>query len=1080
MSSIAELIRRADGQLRSQVNVAAGLTEAVAHAGLDEIREPHEALVAARMLLADRKEALGAAQRRVRQLGDAVSHLSHALPFLEEGWPQQRARLRDAISANAEDGLATWLNYWFDAASSHRLGALGRLQSEVPLPADVAVIGERLSVAARALDAADWLPCQEVLLLGATGVRVGTRQVPDRPTPDGRQPDPSVREGLRLLAARLALHNGLPDQADAALDANGQETAPRLALRSRSARLRGAGSEAESLLAQARDLDPGDLDVTVELIARARQRRDRDSAIDSARAASEALLSLSDVEGDIGRLVDPPTEIWVALAERARDEGDYDGARRLLDRATATAAWDDNEVFAAAEEVRATVATSAAERRRAFLLAGHWCANAGQLDRARRNYQDAAVGGGTPADPADAQVQAAARLRLADVISVTSRQRPYRTVEEELTDALTLVQEARPQPDQSGTGSWSYLTESDLRIQLSKVPGRTDRYEQEWAALLAAAKAVSFRPWASSWLALADAAMTRDLYLVAEAAAARAHEIEQNEATRAGYVRALINTGRYADALEHLGDESDPGNRDDPWRQCVRGLIALRMGRADEAVGHFTGLRIDPMWLWAWHSYIRALVIMGDVTAARRESAELMRAGTGREDERSWLAAAAFGARLKGQLDAARDIAERLSQAAGPDNVKALHARAEAQILGGDQAGWELLARALAADPRPAGIDVWEREDCPVLEALAAGQGFKLTPAHLEAALRQLRARARARDPVAELRLAAGTAMVAEASAAAHLTEAALRASSGTADPALEQLLDTLSTEDKLQAEAASLRRQIAAAKGQDGQVAEAPGGDSEVPAPERPVVRLRLSASWLAGNADRGPDLELRQLLAWARQRTELSGAGDLEPDGYQLLVADEVRASGHVDLTLRYCPLGAMTLLPERIRMSPRIVAAGHDAGIPADLLDGEHELAALLTRPAAEVIAAQYYQLVISPPVPRPIRLTVPALGYRCWELRGRPAGSAQADVHVARRVLHQFIAEDAYFRWEKRQGKPGDSRTDWFAAERDAGKGALPRPLVDERLRNELNEQRAYFHWEKRGRPPGSPWADWSPS
>jgi hypothetical protein len=584
------------------------------------------------------------------------------------------------------------------------------------------------------------------------------------------------------------------------------------------------------------------------------------------------------------------------------------------------------------------------------------------------------------------------------------------------------------------------------------VPGRTDRYQQEWAALLAAAKAVTFRPaWASSWLALADAATTRDLYLMAEAAAARAYQIEQNEATQAGYVRALINTGRYGDAVEYLGAADDPG---DPWRQCIRGLIALRLGKADQAVGHFTGLTIAPTWLWAWQPYLHALVIMGDGAAARRESGELMRAGTGREDERSWLAAAAFDAQLNGRMDTARNFAERLSQAAGPDDVKALHARAEALILGGDQAGWELLARALAADPRPAGFDVWEREDLPVLEALAASHGVRLTPAHMGPALARLRARARGRDPVAELWLSARVATVTEARTAARLGEAALRAISGTPDPVLEELLDTLADEDHLRAEVASLRLHIAAANGEDKQAADAASGNGAASAPGQPIVRLRLPTSWLAGNIGQGAGPELRDLLAWARQRMELSEAKDLEPDGYQLLVGDEVQTSAHAVL-----------------------------APWPADLAGGEHVLAALLTRPAAEVIAASYYQIV---PEPGPLPLTLPMLAHRSWELRGKPAGSDVADWDVAKRVLRHFIAEDAYFLWEKRD-RPlfRDPLADWSVAEQEitgsgTGKGVVPSAIVDQRLRFQIALQIAYFKWEKRGRPFGSPGADWPAS
>jgi len=640
------------------------------------------------------------------------------------------------------------------------------------------------------------------------------------------------------------------------------------------------------------------------------------------------------------------------------------------------------------------------------MLAGYWWANARQLDRARRNYEAAADG--KPADPADTRVQAAARLRLADIIAVTARQQPYGAVAKELEYALRLVREAQPRED------WSYLAESDLCIQLSRVPCRDDRLQQEWAAVLAAAKAVSAKPeWAASWQALADAATTRDLYLVAEDAAARAYRIEpDSEATRAGYVRALVNTGNYQEALACLGDVDDPGSADYPWWQCIRGLIALRQGKADEAVAHYAGLSMDPAWLWAWNASIRALVIAGDLSAARRRSAELVRAGTGREKERSWLAADAFHARLHGQLEAAQAAAESLAQAAGPDDYRVEYAQAEAQLLSGNQAGWESLAQAIAADPRPAAIDVWKQEELPVLTVLAQERSVPLTPpADLDSTVRELRVRARAGDPAAELELAADGAAEWDAKDAAELIKAAL--------------LSAVSY----------------------GQPAETP---HERPIPGSPVLPLlHLPISWLAGYAGHaGPSLD-PELREWAARRMKLSGAAELEPDRYELLADDKIASSGRLGL---------------------------RHAAAPADLLAGEHQLSTLLTQPAAEVIAAAYYLVT---PSRNPVLLTVPKLAHRSWQLRGMLPGTENGDWDVAGSAFGQFVAEDAYYRWEKR-GRPlfGDALADWLAAEQEiTQKGIVAGTVVDERVRWLIVLQTAYFNWLNRGQPVGSPLADW---
>jgi len=557
---------------------------------------------------------------------------------------------------------------------------------------------------------------------------------------------------------------------------------------------------------------------------------------------------------------------------------------------------------------------------------------------------------------------------------------------------------------------WSYLTETDLRIQLSRVPSREDRLLQEWAALLAAATAVSLEPGrAASWLALADAAATRDLHHVAEEAAARAHQIEPgNETTQAGYVRGLVNSGKYSDALKYLGDAGDPGNPDYPWRQCVHGLIVLRQGRAIDAVGRYAGLSIDPTWLWAWNAYIRALVISGELDAARQESAGLMRAGTGREDERAWLAVAAFDARLNGQLGTAADLAGRLCVAAGPDDFRGQYALAESRLLAGEQDGWDTLTRAIAADPRPAALDVWEWEELPVLAALARDRGVRLRPpADLESAVLELRSEAHPGDPVAELRLAAEQAASDEAGEAADLIEAALLVPVPDSKPARPSH-----------------------------------GQPASEPLSEPPVIELRLPTSWLA-NAGLSLAGELRE---WAAgKKMKLSTAEDLKPGTYQLLIGDKIRVDD---------PLGP------------------GDAATPAELLAGERRLAALLTQPAIEVITMACYQLT---PPPGPIPVTVRQLARRSWELRGKPAGTDLADWDVGESVFHQFVAEHAYFRWEK-EGRLlfGDPVDDWLGAEREiTGKGIVPGAVVDERLRSLI----AYFNWLNRGRPLGSSLVDW---
>ena len=1116
MSSIAELIRQADDQLSRQLTAAAGLAAAAAAEQLDGARSLHDVAVEVRRALAEWGGALDTAQLRIQQLDNAVVHLSRVLPFLDAGWAEQRDLIERAISQDARDGLASWLDYWFAAASSRRIDALKRLQSDVTLPPAAATVAERMSVATRALADKDWQLCREILQIGCDGLQVGQRQVPEWKARGDPGQGLAVREELRLMAARLALHHELTDQADVLLDVadHGQPTAPRLALRSRSARLHGADAEAEALLTQARDLDPRDLDVTVELIAQAHRREEPDAALEHARSTVGSLLSLNDIDGDIARLVDPPAELWIAVAELASDEGDRNGTRRFL-RAAEIALRNDaeittrdrDEIAATIAEKRAEIASSPAERLRALLSAGERWISVGQLEPARRNFQAAASA--VPGGAGDARLTASARLRWADVVSAAAQQRPYRDVADELATALEQLLAAQGQVDVSGAESWSYLTESDLRLRLSRAPGVGDRYEQQWAALLAAARAVSLNPgWARPWVTLAGAAATCGLYQVGEAAAQRAHEIETDDTTLAGHVQALINVGRYEDALGLLGNASDE------WSQCTRGRIAVRLGQASEAVGQFAGVTFDPAWFWAWYSYICALIISGDLAAARLRSQAFMSAAADREGERAWLYAAAFDARLHGQLDAALKFADRLSEAVGPadGDVTALRARGETLVLGQDETGWTLLAEALATDPLPTAVGTWNRQERPVLEALAADRGVELSFAHLDlAAVMRARARAHDDDPFTQLRraVAAGPAAAARA---ARLTEAALRAVAGPADPTLDDLTRQLAAEDGLAAEVESLSRYLTRSTSQEKETGGTPGQDGvagDVTAADPPRLRLRLPTSWLDGCAAPAREQLFVAYVAvpqpgrrWVPPRTEVSAGDDLEPDSYEILADGELRSSGHVDPGLRYCPHEALPLLPEQVRANPRTVATDDGWGIPPDALPSDHGLAALLTMSAAEVVALRYRDAALSLGVPltaptddsrraaaasdtspAPADLPSPThwLARRRYQLRRERGwyGDALADWDVAQRL----VSEAAYFRWIDRGMPFGDPLADWFAAETGIADGAeaqdqVPATSVDERLRHQLTEEAAYFRWIDRGMPIGDPLTDWT--
>jgi hypothetical protein len=266
----------------------------------------------------------------------------------------------------------------------------------------------------------------------------------------------------------------------------------------------------------------------------------------------------------------------------------------------------------------------------------------------------------------------------------------------------------------------------------------------------------------------------------------------------------------------------------------------------------------------------------------------------------------------------------------------------------------------------------------------------------------------------------------------------------------------------------------------------------------------LRLPAAWFTrdsaagGRAGHAPELRerhrgLQDLLRDAGPEPQLVVADELAPDGYQILVDGRLRASGHIEPELRYCPREALSLLPEHVRTNPCIVATDHGIGMPSGLLHSEGGLGDLLTWSAAEIIAAKYHDVVGDyrhQPLPARKRAALEflppyrfssleprQLSHRLWRLISRP--DDKANWYTAQRVRDDVTQEPAYFRWINRGRPLWDSLTDWYGAQRelDAGQFLPPDDILDEELRRKAIEEAAYFRWINRGQPPGDPLADW---
>ena len=970
MSFLSEAILRADAQLQARLSVDVGLAQIVEQAEqAGQSGGPGGAATAARRLLVERLRALDETQSQIRRLADALAHFAKVLPFSADGWPEQRARFASLATGPPDQALVDWLDYWFVAASRRRLDALDRLHAEAPLPPGAELLRERADTAARALREPNARLAAPMLTLGCRGLVLGGRRIPD----DG------TRQDLALLRARLALGEILVDEAAAVLPED-THSAAALALRARRARMAG-DPDADSLLSEAQSADPRDLDVTVELIHRARQRGEFEIALEAAREAVDALQSLADVDAELGRLVHEPAELWLAVADRARRQGDDTAAIRFLDRASEVAAWGDGEVAAVIDEARAGLLADSEERRRALVDAGAQRVQLGHLELAKQDFEAAAAG--EPADAQDSRLHASALLRWADVVATLADRRPFRLVADEVSSALDALLDAQRHVDAAGAESWSYMTEADLRLQLARPVG-ADRAEHQWAAVRASARCVALAPTAAPrWRNLADSAWSLGLFRVAEAAAAQAYALEPDESYRAEHVRALMNLGEYRAGLERLGDA------DDPWSECVRGYGVLRLGDPRQAIRYLAGVTIDPTWDWAWASYVTALALDGQLPRAREESRTFLRAVSDRAGERDALRATALDARIQGRPAEAIGPARQLHEASkGEEGWGAL---GSALVLTGDATGWKVMADGLARSVDPTELTEWETLTRPLLELLAADLGLPpLGFDALDPVLDAFRARlAEGIDVRAELRNAAALPSApAGASAVADLVAAVLAV--GTEDgaaaghgAAAEDLLGPLAGAG-LPAEVDSLRRYAAdRARGRANREpaepeADPPGSDGGT----EPELRMELPVSWFAGVPDPVnehplflrylPEVRLR--ADWEVPPVRVSTADDLEPGGYRILVGDEVVQAGQLDPALRYGSQDDLALLlgivaggaaPEPTRLpeptpppEPTLLSKPAEYGwtVPADL-PGDPGLLELLTMPAVEVAARRY---------------------------------------------------------------------------------------------------------------------------
>jgi hypothetical protein len=705
MTSAADATRRIASQLRQQ-GIEIGL-DAIAQE-VEAAESPVAGIRRARKRIKDRLRLIDAS---LRDLTGTLTHLASILPFTEDGWVARRAEIERAIAGDPLTGLAAWLTYWYEAAGDLRSESLRWLR-DVPLPLGSTLVSERASTAERGLERRNARACAAFLVLGSHGVEIGGQQLPDA----------GSRVDLRLLHARLCLESGFTSDAARILDMgeDWRDEAGQLALSARLARLNEDEAQSQSLFDQAIASDPRDLDVTAETILRNRPLMaaegadggvDYDTGLDAARAAVDALPSLADVDGDLTPLLDIPSELWIAVAERAGRELDSVTTASALSRAADSAL--SNSLRALVEEKRAELATSAESRQEALIRAGDLRLAENQVDRALGCYDEARIVVGT--EDEQAHLSAAATIRWADCINTLAWPKPYRAKAAELNSALSELVKALPHVDINGAESWAYLVEMGLRQQLAR--SITEPRETHlWDAALAASRAVALDPTSAHyWVALSDIANRMELRNLSLAAARSSTSIAAD--TEPALIAALTNAGQLEQALEHVTTFSSSDQEEAAWGRCGLGQVTLLLGRADEAVSIFDEIDIPSRWTWVWPSHVSALMRCGQVARAIDLSHRYFGAMEESPDEVTWLFGAAFDAMASGDVSEATAYARKLGASAFVGESRPLTALGMALLLGGESQGLKFVGESIQLHPAEA-LE-WEQIWRPFLHNIA-------------------------------------------------------------------------------------------------------------------------------------------------------------------------------------------------------------------------------------------------------------------------------------------------------------------------------------------------------------------------
>ncbi|MDQ3647715.1 MAG: hypothetical protein M3433_03875 [Actinomycetota bacterium] len=736
METVPDLLREADTRLANG-KVELGLAEIIAAAEREESQAA--AVDAVSKLLGERADLLKEARREIRRLRGRVDLLGENLAFTADREERRRAIEAQVTTAPLE-GLAAWLDEWFLAAADCRTDALRQLAEIRGLPHGAELLVERCQTAAIAIERRDWPLAEPVLTAGADGITMAGRALPDNAT----------RGKLKLLLARLAVANAPADEAETTLRALEKESPPSdvSALRARLARQNGHTEIADGLLIRAREQAPESLDVAIELIEDARQTGL--DGIDIARSAVDAVVLRSELEPLLRQLViEPPAEVWVAVAERALQERDLD-LHLLAVEAADVAAQSDRTgqaaVVAAEMRMRSAIDRDvpADEQTQAILNAGVSRALAGQLEAAAGHFEEV-----LRRDSGNVE----ASLRLADCRVALGFALPLVDGRLTIAAAVETIQEAARQKEISPELSWAYLVAARGHERLGAATAAS-AFEHHWQRLVAATRAIiNDADAALRWVELAAAANQLRLYVVAHAAVEHAVELDpQDPAVVFQHAAELVNTGHLREALEQLEGNTEP------WARAVVGFTLARVGRMIEAANELRSTTVDPEWYWAYETLISALLLTDRFEEARVEAERVKKIWGKRLDESDAREAIAWADMVLGHFDEAHETVTPL--AADMHKPSAMSIVGRILILRGrSDEGIDTLTQWLTTAATALELEQWRHIDGPVLRAVAERRGVELPPLDeldrlAEARSAELGGLGGARDAVSELRLA--------------------------------------------------------------------------------------------------------------------------------------------------------------------------------------------------------------------------------------------------------------------------------------------------------------------------------------